>query len=176
MKKQRATKPNAPHRTGRMQPVAAALPKITAKAIGKRGFAEASLITDWASIVGPELAAVSQPTKLSFTPGERTGGTLSINVQGGVATELQHLEPVVVERINSHFGYGAVSRLRLVHAPSHRPPPRGRAKSNIPKPLNQTQRKALDELLRDVEDNDIRDALARLGGAIFKQDSSVKKS
>jgi hypothetical protein len=157
-----------------MRPIAAALPKIAAKAIGRRGFAEASLITDWASIVGDELAAVSQPAKLSFTPGERINGTLAIHVQGGVATELQHLEPLVVERINGHFGYGAVARLRLVHAPLHRPPKRATARHAVSKPLTKTQQISLAELLGNVEDNEIRGALERLGSAIIRRDSKVK--
>lgn len=173
-KQPRKDKANQPPRAGRMQPIGAALPKIASKAIGKRGFAEASLITDWKSIVGDTLAEVSQPTKLSFRPGERTDGTLHINVQGGVATELQHLEPLVIERINSHFGYGAVSRLRLVHAPA---PARAKRKQIIPaRPLDRDQQQHLEQLLRDVEDDDIRAALSRLGNAIMTQDDTVKKS
>ena len=71
--------------------------------------------------MGHGLAAVSQPEKLAFSRGERTGGVLHTRVQGGDATELQQLEPMIVDRTNSHFGYGAVARLRLVHAPvNHR--------------------------------------------------------
>ena len=44
------SKPKDSERRGGVRPVAAALPKIAAKAIGKRGFAEAALITEWAPL------------------------------------------------------------------------------------------------------------------------------
>lgn len=159
-----------------MRPVAATLPKIAAKAIGRRGFAEASLITDWDKIVGRELAKVSQPEKLAFPPGERTNGTLHIRVQGGVATELQHLEPLVLERINSHFGYGAIARLRLTHAPLRHPPARRSKISVKTKPPDPAQRAILDEILASVEDSDIREALNRLGSAVLSNSARVNKS
>ena len=159
-----------------MRPVAASLPKIAAKAIGRRGFAEAALITDWDTIVGKELARVSQPEKLAFSPGERRNGTLHIRVQGGVATELQHLEPLVVERINSHFGYGATSRLKLTHAPLRQPPRRRSGKTASRIQSSPEQRAALDEVLATVDDHEVREALNRLGDAILGSGSEVKKS
>tara|TARA_B100000676_G_scaffold269238_1_gene285008 strand:+ start:1050 stop:1568 length:519 start_codon:yes stop_codon:yes gene_type:complete len=160
-------------RRGGVRPVAAALPKIAAKAIGKRGFAEAALITEWATIVGRDLALVSQPEKLAFPRGQRSNGTLHIRVAGGVATELQHLEPQVVARINGHFGYGAIARLKLTHAPLRQTP--ARPKRGIRKP-NPKDHKALHDMLGDVEDDAMREALERLGTAIMSGDAEVKKS
>ncbi len=159
-----------------MRPVAASLPKIAAKAIGRRGFAEAALITDWDTIVGKELARVSQPEKLAFSPGERRNGTLHIRVQGGVATELQHLEPLIVERINSHFGYGAIARLKLTHAPLRQPPPRRRERKPPVVQASPEQRAALDNVLATVDDQEVKDALNRLGKAILGNGSQVKNS
>ncbi|NKB56126.1 MAG: DUF721 domain-containing protein [Alphaproteobacteria bacterium] len=157
-----------------MRPVAATLPSIAAKAIGKRGFAEASLITDWATIVGDQLATVSQPDRLSFPPGKRAGGVLHIRVQSGGAIELQHLEPLVVERINSHFGYGAIARLKLVHAPlTRQATPRAR-QENRDTPPDPAHQAILDQMLAGVADNEVRAALERLGAAILHQESKVK--
>ena len=36
---------------------------------------------------------------------------------GGLAMELQHFEPVLVERINAYFGYPAVARVKLIQGP-----------------------------------------------------------
>lgn len=159
-----------------MRPVAASLPKIAAKAIGKRGFAEAALITEWGTIVGKELAQVSQPEKLAFSPGERNNGTLHIRVQGGVATELQHLEPLVIERINSHFGYSAVARLKLIHAPIRRPQSRYRDRKPAAAPASPEQRTALDTVLDTVDDPEVRAALYRLGNAVLGHQSEIEKS
>ena len=82
-------------------------------------------------------------------PGGR-GGTLHVRVgSGALALELQHLEPVVIERINTYFGYRAVERLKLVHGPL--PAPRGRA------PRRRRRRRPRDEaraeaLVAGIED------------------------
>ncbi|MGB1547191.1 MAG: DUF721 domain-containing protein [Alphaproteobacteria bacterium] len=90
------------------------VPRITGRALGRRGAAVAGLISKWPDIVGPAIARASLPRKLTFPKGERSGGTLQIAVAGSLAIELQHLEPQVLERINGFLGYGAVKRLRLV--------------------------------------------------------------
>ena len=160
-------------RRGGVRPVAASLPKIAAKAIGKRGFAEAALITEWDRIVGRELACVSQPEKLAFPPGQRSKGTLHIRVQGAAATELQHLEPLVVERINSYFGYGAIALLKLTHAPLRQTPPPPKRSPRSPDPA---QRAMLTEILSKVEDDSVKKALERLGAAILTSSAKGKKS
>ena len=100
-------------RTG-TRSLAQLVPRITQKALGRKGAGVAGLITKWPDIVGPAIARASLPRKLSFPKGERGGGTLKIAVAGSLATELQHLEPQVLERINGFFGYAAVKRLRLI--------------------------------------------------------------
>ncbi|MDA0661414.1 MAG: DciA family protein [Proteobacteria bacterium] len=175
MKQPKTSDPKPPERIGRPRPVAASLPKLTAKAIGKHGFSEGTLITDWPAIVGHDLAAVSQPEKLAFSRGERTGGVLHIRVQGGVATELQHLEPMIVERINSHFGYGAVARLRLVHAPvNHRQAQRRKPeRAATPDP---ELKAGLREVVSAVADDEARAVLERIGMAILQREAGRKDS
>jgi len=175
VKPPKTSDPKAPERIGRPRPVAASLPKLTAKAIGKHGFSEATLITDWSAIVGQELAAVSQPEKLAFSRGERTGGVLHIRVQGGVATELQHLEPMIVERINGHFGYGAVARLRLVHAPISRRQAQRREPEATGK-LAPELKAGLREVVGAVADDESRAVLERIGMAILQREAGRKDS
>jgi hypothetical protein len=160
-------------RAGRPRPIAAMLPKVTAKAIGRRGFTQGALLNDWPAIVGADLAKVSQPEKLVFPRGERIGGILHIRVSGGVALELQHLEPLVIERINGHFGYGAVARLRLIHAPiPHSPAPR---RAPRPTAAIDPERKAkLTDMLGGIEDETMRAALERLGTAILRHEAGRK--
>jgi len=158
---------NDTRRGGGPRALAANVPGITKKTFGKRGLAEGGLISDWARIVGPELASSCQPERLAHPPRERSGGTLHIRVHGGAATELQHLEPLILERINGHFGYRAVARLRLVHAPltaflSDEPD-----ESPDPAPLNPEQQANLDTIVAEIDDPELRAALARIGGAIL---------
>lgn len=169
--RQKRKEADAPRRGTGLRPLAASLGGVAKRAFGRRGFAEAGLITDWASIVGPELAAACQPERLSFPPGKREGGTLRILVAGGVATELQHMEPMVLDRINGHFGYRAVTRLTLVHNPAgagKRSRLGGTATRGDATPDVQALQR-LDERISIVEDPEIRAALARIGRAILEE-------
>jgi hypothetical protein len=95
------------------------LGRVLDPAARRRGLAEAKLLTEWPAIVGPRLAARSQPVRLTRRP-DQAGGVLSLHVGGAAALELQHSEPQVLERINGFFGYPAVSRLHLIQAPPAR--------------------------------------------------------
>ena len=103
------------------------LRRVLEPAARRRGLAEAKLLTEWPTVVGPMLATRCHPIRLSARP-DGPGGVLVLHVAGAAALELQHSEPQILERINGYFGYGAVGRLRLIQAPLPRskgraPPP-----------------------------------------------------
>ena len=100
-----------------MRPLAASLGGITRAALGKKGFALAQLLSDWESIVGPSLAATAAPIRLVKARDDQDGAVLEIRAEGAAALELQHSEPRVIERINAHFGYAAIRRLKLRQGP-----------------------------------------------------------
>jgi hypothetical protein len=150
-------------RRGGMAALAVNVPAITRAAIGSRGFAEAGLITHWAEIIGPELARGCQPDQLRFPKDERSNGTLTLRCIGAMALELQHQSPILLERINSYFGYRAISQLRLVQGSLRRQPQRRVTK--LP-PLAPAERAATETALSTLPESDIKDALRRLGEAI----------
>ena len=82
------------------------IPRLTRPVFRKRSPAGAQLMADWPDVVGPALAAVTQPLRLS-------AGTLTLGCAGPVAMELQHLAPELIGRINAHLGRVVVERLRL---------------------------------------------------------------
>src|SRR5690349_17761632 len=68
------------------RPIGALLPSLTRPAFRRQGPAAAQVLADWPLIIGPELAALTQPRRL-------VGGTLTIACSGPMAMELQHLAP-----------------------------------------------------------------------------------
>ena len=136
--------------------------QLTKQPLGKRGFAEVSLITHWPEIVGQAQALGSVPLKIAFPREERSGGVLHVRVAtGGLATEFQYRKELIISRINGHFGYGAVADLRITqgHIPVRQP-----KKSLLTPPvLAPEQEQALQQSLAGVEDDEMREALARLG-------------
>src|SRR5215471_17932212 len=121
-KKDDAPRRNAPTR------LSTELPGLTRTAfrntLGGRGFAEAGLITEWAAVVGEDIARMSRPIQLAFPRGERKGGVLTVACSGAAALELQHLKPQILDRVNTHFGYGAVRDIRFKQGEAPRRTPR----------------------------------------------------
>src|SRR5258708_28902688 len=114
------------------RPLADVLRKTLGDAFAKQGFAAVELVTRWPDIVGPEIAAHSQPEKIQWprTPQARNApepGTLLLRVEGPAALEIQHLSDVILERVNQFFGWQAVDAVRLRQAPptppTETPPP-----------------------------------------------------
>jgi hypothetical protein len=156
------------------RPVSALVAPLTRRALGKHGFSSASLVSDWTTIVGGELAAGCQPEKLAFPPGRRDRGTLHLRVSGGAALEIQHVAPQIIERINGHLGYHAVERLRMTQGPVARPPGRKRRQPLTGPPRRSAER--LDPALLDtVSDPTLRESLERLGAAIAARESRGRK-
>ncbi len=163
----RGRKPETTPRRAGLRALAVSLPRVTKKLFGKRGFAEGGLAADWPGIVGAGLAARCRPGKLAFArAAERREGTLTLRVEAPFATEVQHLAPQIMERINGYFGYRAVARLRLQQVPYRPGPERDRS---APPPGPTPGPEITPELaarLESVEDPELRAALGRLGRAL----------
>jgi hypothetical protein len=137
---------------------------VTKETFRKRGFAEAKLITDWEVVVGKELAKYSSPIKISFPKGKRESGTLHIRIFGSLATEMQHMEPMIIEKIATYFGYKAVSSIKLKHE---------NIKSSKPERKDKTIKKTIPikdidfgDNLNDIKDKKLRAALEVLGRSV----------
>ncbi|HEY0835526.1 MAG TPA: DciA family protein [Azospirillum sp.] len=140
------------------------VPDVAGKALGKRGLAFGSLITEWPSIVGQQMSLRTAPEKLAFPRGKREDATLHIRAMGAVALELQHLEPLIIERINGYFGYRAVSRIRLVHAAvPMKPAPR----APQPRALSMDEELAVMGATATIEDDGLRASLERFGRSLL---------
>lgn len=132
--------------------------------LGRRGFAGSRVVAEWGSIVGEPLAARSLPERVTRPADGRGGGTLHVRVaSGALAVELQHLEPVIVERINTWFGYRAVARLKLAHGPI----PERQVDRTPPHILTPADEAAVEALAAEIDDPTLRQALRDLGRRLF---------
>lgn len=138
--------------------------KSVGQAFRRQGFASAELVTRWNEIVGGEIAAHSEPIKIQWsrpmTGAEPDPGTLVLRVDGPAAIEVQHLGNVICERVNRFMGWRAVARIALRQAPLRRTERRTRP---VADPAAAARVAAS---LPETMDDDLRQALARLGAAI----------
>ena len=161
-----ATKPPR-RRKGGVRAVGQTLSKVTAAAYGKRGFAQGDILRHWPEIAGDLLARHTLPDRITFPRGQRTGGLLHLQAgNSAVATEVQHLEPLIVEKVNTYFGYGAVKGIHIFQRPL---PPREDTTPVPPRSLSPAERAALERDLKAVTDPDLRRALEGLGQAVRRR-------
>ncbi len=164
------------------------LPKITGKVLAKKGFPNMSLITDWPAIVGPQLAAFTCPEKMTWprapheepqderqgedqTPTRRPscksprkpqkGITLKLRVENHMALDVQYSLAEITERINSYFGYRAVTEIRIIQGPVCKQSNSGKAANDHI--MCRTKGPLAD--LSTIRDDDLRQALTRLDAA-----------
>jgi hypothetical protein len=147
------------------KPLSVLLSDVFSDAYAKQGFAARELVTRWAEIAGPEIAAHCEPLKMQWPrPVEgqpQEPATLVLRVEGPMALEIQHTSDVILQRVNRFFGWSAVGRLALRQAPLAR-----RERRMRPPPPDAKAVAEVESTLSSVEDADLRAALARLGAAI----------
>ena len=146
------------------RPLSELLGSTLSDTLRSQGFASTEIISRWSEIAGPEIAAHSEPMKINWPRrgNEETAepATLVLRVEGPAALEIQHLSAVILERVNRFFGWQAIGRIALRQAPLRR-----RDKPTPPPPLDPAVAERIAQTI-PIADEDLRQALARLGAAI----------
>jgi hypothetical protein len=152
------------------QPLADFVPKILDPAVARQGFGESALLLDWEDIVGERLAAISEPVRLQWPPGgvkrdplePRPPAALVLRVEPGFGLEIQHLAAVLIDRVNAHLGWRCVRSLKVQQEKIERAPPPPRRL-----PENPLARAEAERQVGGIEDETLKDALARLGARVL---------
>jgi hypothetical protein len=139
--------------------------RTIADALARQGFASTGIVTHWADIVGAEIAAHAEPMRMTWPrrvhEDDPEPATLVLRVEGPVALEIQHLSGVIIEKVNRFFGWRAVGRIQIRQAPLMR-----RGRKAAPAPPDPAAVARLAAGMSDIEDDNLRGALARLGAAV----------
>jgi len=157
MAKQR---PDDSPRSGRARLAGDIVGQVGDAAFRRFGFVQSSIVSRWNEIVGDRYAKVSSPESIRFPTGRKSGGVLTLSVEGAHAPLLQHIAPMVIERVNRFFGYEAIDRIvfKQGRAPAAPPKPKRPEACAVPK--------ALGEGLREIADPELRACLESLAAKI----------
>ena len=155
----------------RPRPLADLLDACLVPALRAQGFASADIIAAWPEIVGERLSGFTQPVKIEWRrkpagsdPSARPDpSTLVIRVESAFAIEVQHLAPVIVERVNAHYGWRCVGKLVLKQGPVRRPEP----KVQKARSLDPAERERVGKAVEPIAEEALRGALDRLGQAVI---------
>jgi len=156
-------------RANRARAVSDIVPNIGRAAFRRFGFVQSAVVSRWHEIVGDRYASVSAPESIRFPPGKRSDGVLNLVVEGAHAPMMQHVAPVIVERVNRFFGYQAVARVafrqglvQVARTRSRTPPA-----SLRPIPVD------LGDSLREVADPELRACLESLARGVAANESAA---
>ena len=151
-------------RMNKMKRLSTLIDPMIAPSAKARGFAIGRILSHWNDIVG-DVSSWCRPDDVSFPRNSRTDGTLKLQIASGRGPQAQAMSAVIIDRVNSNFGYQAINRISLVQTLSAPVQPA----SPKPKPqLNQDQHDiwALDDKLKNVKSPELRAALRRLGSPV----------
>lgn len=145
--------------------------------LGKRGFVEIDILTNWQKIVGEELAEFVLPQSIDFKRGERSNGVLKVAVPSGAfALELQHRERTIIQKINTYFGYAAVSSLKILQNSGLE---YGTVKDNVESVqkslVTQEEEIYIKDLSSGIKNAALQEVLERLGRSIVSNNKGEEK-
>lgn len=141
-----------------------------------RGFAVSRLLTQWAEVVGPDIAAIAVPVRIGYGKGG-LGATLTLLTTGPNAPLLQMQLDRVRERVNACYGYNAISRVVVTQTA-----PQGFAEGQVAFAPRPKPEKAPDPALRQkaqetaagIGDPGLRAALAALAENVLSRPQRKK--
>jgi hypothetical protein len=155
---------------GNPVPVSDLATAILDPVLRKRAGISIGLVQAWEEIVGPRLAGRSRPEKIQWPHRPGFSGdepfepaVLVIACEGAAALSLQHETGEIIGRVNAYLGFPAIGRIRLVQKPvaqAEKPKPKIR-------PLTPAEKSRVDHVTGGIEDDGLRESLARLGATLL---------
>lgn len=159
-----------PRRSMRARAVSDMLPEIGGAAFRRFGFVQSSIVSRWKEIVGERYAGVSSPESIRFPVGRKSDGVLTLVVEGAHAPMMQHVAPVIMERVNRFFGYGAVARVAFKQGVVQL----AKAKSRVAPPSLRSVPADLGDSLREIADPELRQVLEALARGVAASEGGPK--
>lgn len=157
-------------KTTQFQPLAKTVASLLDPVLRKKTGLSVELIEHWPHLVGEHIAQSTLPLKIiwprrmsiddPFKP-----ATLVVGCESYAAMILTHENIEILQRINAFFGYVAINRIKIEQCVVKQDAvkPNGRAV------VDETDRKVVGELTRQIENEELRNSLYNLGLAIFAQ-------
>lgn len=144
-----------------------------------QGFASTDIITGWPEIIGERLAQFSRPVKIEW-PRRRAfsedgqggeGATLVLKVESAFALDIQHMVPVLIERVNARYGWRCIGKVVIKQGPVPHAPPVVPRRVLDPSMIEEASHR-----IGTIEDEGLREALVRLGTGILSDSHKKDKT
>ncbi len=144
-----------------------ALPMLDPIVVKKTGL-NINIFKNWEQIVGKDISKLCSPLKLIWA-NKANSATLLVSSHGADATIVMHSNLEIIDRLNSFFGYYAVSKIKITQALAYN-------KQNISslpieqkiQNLSKHDEKKIHQTVSCIKDDNLRIALLQLGRSIYK--------
>ena len=158
------------HKLSDLTGVGKTIRPLVKQILGKNGFMQVELASNWEEIVGENLCRYVLPQKISFNKDERTEGTLYLMVYGGAfAMEVENNKLKILQKVNAFFGYEAVGKIKILQ--NNNPENFLINKNVYDKPkknlVSENEQTYIDGVLNGIENENLRLKLNLLGQAVF---------
>ena len=138
------------------------LPTSIKKIIKKKGHVYSETLNNWKYIVGKDLVKVCYPK--TFKNSNRFGvSTLLVMVKRGHEVDLEYSKKVIMDKMNSFFGYAVVEKLKFISFDDNQ----NILSSDVNKEKNVTIKKYQNKI-NDIKNDKIKKSLIELT-KVFKQ-------
>ncbi len=160
-----------------LRPLSTSVSKLTSATFSKKFVALGRVLNSWDDIIGPEMASKAQPVKIHYRKPkdakDKPEATLEIAATSADAALLHYQKDLILARINQIFGDAWITGLRFVHIAAnseHKYAP----SRKLAAPLAQEDLDGLKADLSQIEDEDIRNCLEKLGQSVLKKERLKK--
>jgi|JI10StandDraft_1071094.scaffolds.fasta_scaffold318546_2 hypothetical protein len=134
---------------------------ITRDTFRKYGFVNTKILSQWADIVGVDLAKICWPEKITFEPGQTRAGMLHLCVSNpAFSLEIQSYQNRIIERIATFFGYQAVSRVKITVRPKKASEYKASQKQDVK--IEEPRNEITSNSIESVQDEELRSVLKSL--------------
>ena len=155
--------------------------KINRNFTSKFGKIEFIIHSNWSKIVGSYFSNYTEPKNITRIPDYENdlGVTiyknyLKVGVTPAVALEFQHFKSTIIEKINSYFGYKAITDLRIqqnyLSINNELKPSQNRHQ-----PISEMEHKVIIDKVKPVGHDGLKNSLIDLGINIKKEVNNAKK-
>lgn len=155
-----------------LKPITQLVRPVVKKILPQKSALFQQIFDIWPDLVHGTEAKGTIPEKLAFTRKEQSNGVLSLWAQSSAqATEVTYNRTMLVERINTVFGFALLSDIRVTANPTQGLA--ARKKANLPK-VNSPKgipSQSLDKILAGISNPLLRHSLSELGSVLDAQPS-----
>ena len=95
-----------------LRPFSSSIPKTLKKHLRKGGYNYSSIVDNWTNMVSKKISDSCYPHYIKMGK-EMKNGTLVLNVIHGREIEIEYNKKVIIDKINSFFGYNCIDQIKL---------------------------------------------------------------